>query len=90
MQTITGRNLDYSTALAIVQNENYLSAADLSVLRKKRDLVTMLYSFFFTNDKRQNKGLDTQHKDKQYNGTQHNDTRHKALIYDTLHTGHST
>jgi hypothetical protein len=42
MQTITGRNLDYSTALAIVQNENYLSAADLSVLRKKRDLVTIL------------------------------------------------
>ena len=37
-QTITGRNLDYSTALQIIQNEEYLTAADLSVIRKKREV----------------------------------------------------
>ena len=42
-QTITGRNLAYSVALRIIQNEDYLTAADLSILRIKRDVT-------FTND----------------------------------------
>lgn len=34
-QTITGRRLNYRRALEIVQNEEYLSAADRSVIRWK-------------------------------------------------------
>ena len=38
-QAITGRNLDYDRALQIVQKEEYLAAADLSVIRRlKRNL----------------------------------------------------
>ena len=35
-QSISGRNMRYSSALRIVQNEEYLSQADLSVLRLKK------------------------------------------------------
>ena len=38
-QTITGRSFRaYSRVLQIVQNEDYLSAADKSIIRKKRQL----------------------------------------------------
>ncbi len=33
-QTITGRNLGYNRALEIIQNEEYLSAADLDIIRR--------------------------------------------------------
>ncbi len=35
-QTITGRNLTYARALEIVQQEIYLTAADLSILKRKK------------------------------------------------------
>ena len=35
-QAITGRNLEYNRALQIVQKEEYLSAADLSVIRRRK------------------------------------------------------
>jgi hypothetical protein len=35
-QSISGRNLEYNRALQIVQNEEYLSAADLSVIRRRK------------------------------------------------------
>ncbi len=35
-QTITGRNLLYSRALEIVQDEEYLTAADLDIIRRHR------------------------------------------------------
>ena len=34
-QTITGRNLLYERALEIIQNEEYLEAADLDIIRKR-------------------------------------------------------
>ena len=35
-QAITGRNLQYTQALEIVENEEYLSAADQDFIRRKR------------------------------------------------------
>lgn len=52
-QTISGRNLPYARALEIIQNEEYLSEAELgvirlkkkrSILRQKRQLVVPDYS----------------------------------------------
>ena len=36
-QTISGRNLQYSRALEIVQNEEYLSEADLDIIKRRRN-----------------------------------------------------
>ena len=37
-QTIVGRNLNYNQAKEIIQSENYLNAADKSIIRRRREL----------------------------------------------------
>jgi len=36
-QTIVGRNLNYNDAKQTIQSENYLNAADKTIIRKKRE-----------------------------------------------------
>ena len=44
-QMIEGRNLDYASALRILQNEEYLQAADTSVVSHKRKKRQTFYIF---------------------------------------------
>jgi hypothetical protein len=54
-QSITGRNLPFSRALEIVQNEEYLDEADLDIIRRRHDiniiegcpLFEYLFEYFF-------------------------------------------